>query len=174
MKTILCIDDDVVLLPLYRKILENKGFRVMTADNGVTGLALLHHQRIDLLVTDILMPDMDGMQIMLAIRGMKPRPRILAISGGGQYLEGETLLEIAQTMGANETLEKPFTADELFAAIRKIKFDDDPGTQEVGKTSDPTHGTPMTLHGREDHENTVIGPLPARNPTTTSMTPLPR
>ncbi|MBF0614473.1 MAG: response regulator [Magnetococcales bacterium] len=120
MTTILCVEDDAQLLALYRRVLEGHGFKVLTAGSGQEGLKQLHSGPIDLVITDMLMPEMDGVELILQVLMMQPRPLILAVSGGGQYLLGSSLLHTADALGVQGTLLKPFTGEMLVAEVFKV------------------------------------------------------
>lgn len=119
MTTILCVEDDPQLLSLYRRVLDGQGFTVLTADSGKAALKFLKTRPIDLVITDMLMPEMDGVELILQLISMQPRPLILAISGGGQYLLGTSLLHTANALGVQGTLLKPFTGEMLIAEVYK-------------------------------------------------------
>ncbi|MEO5346406.1 MAG: response regulator [Magnetococcus sp. YQC-9] len=131
MTTILCVEDDAQQLNLYRRLLEEQGYAVLTAENGLTGLALLQSNRVDLVLTDIIMPDMDGVELICRILAMRPPPVIVAISGGGQYLTGLSLLKTVGLMGVRHTLLKPFTGKILLNAVWRALQDTTPDTNRV-------------------------------------------
>ena len=94
------------------------GFEVVAASNGRLGLELLDTTPVDAVITDILMPEQEGLETIREARQRFPEIRILAISGGGAG-GGETqLLRFAESFGADQTLPKPFTGSQLVAAVR--------------------------------------------------------
>lgn len=117
MARILVIDDDAMVRETIRDILESQGYSVEEAENGRTGLAKMRKNRADLVVTDIIMPEMEGIEAMLAVREEFPGVKVIAISGGGRTANYD-FLEVAGKLGANKTLQKPFTRDELLRAVR--------------------------------------------------------
>ncbi|MBF0191002.1 MAG: response regulator [Magnetococcales bacterium] len=117
MKTILCVEDDAQLLGLYSRMLQDQGFAVLTAHSGESGLEVLRIAQVDLLITDILMPDMDGVELIFHVLSLHPDLPILAISGGGQYLSGSSLLKTVSLMGVQGTLLKPFSQEALIATV---------------------------------------------------------
>jgi DNA-binding NtrC family response regulator len=115
---ILVIDDDPALRELTRLILHNAGYETDSAGNGRKGLQMLSHQEYALVVTDMLMPEMEGLQLMLECRHHHPDMKFIAVSGG--YSRGAfDALPAAHAMGALETLYKPFSTEELLAAVRR-------------------------------------------------------
>jgi len=120
MSKILLIDDDRLVAKSLKRFLEAHDNTVITAENGLIAKHLLEDITFDLIITDILMPREDGIQVIMHARHNKKLPTpILAISGGG--LEDPKLyLESAQSLGANEVLRKPFTNEQLLSAIKRL------------------------------------------------------
>ena len=114
MATILCIDDEESVRRLFQVALERAGYRVLTAENGKHGLRLLEHQEVDLILVDIFMPGMDGLELIPLLRKMRPANKIIAISGA---LGKMNHLEPAKYLGADDTLKKPFSLQELLDAV---------------------------------------------------------
>jgi two-component system, chemotaxis family, chemotaxis protein CheY len=119
METILVIDDEPAMRQMIRGILESAAYRVIEAPNGTVGLAQFRDHRPCLVITDILMPDKDGIQAVKELRKFDPEARIIAISGGGRakYMN---FLAIAKEFGAAESLSKPFRRDELLASVTRV------------------------------------------------------
>jgi two-component system, chemotaxis family, chemotaxis protein CheY len=115
-KKILLVDDDEPLRRMIRLTLEQRGFSVVEAKDGNDALAEHTKSPCDLILTDVLMPQRDGLELILALRQVAPSPKLIAMSGGGQ-LSAARYLRIARRLGAVRILEKPFTAPELIAAI---------------------------------------------------------
>ena len=111
MATILCIDDEEQARRLSKVALEDAGYRVLTAENRAHGLRLLEQQQVDLILVDIFIPDMDGLELILRLRKIRPSNKIIAISAGTNYLD------IAKPLGANDTLQKPFSVQKLLATV---------------------------------------------------------
>ncbi|NGZ28730.1 MAG: response regulator [Magnetococcales bacterium] len=120
MTQILLIEDEVQLQSLYQRFLKEAGYLVISTDSGKSAFEILAKIHIDLLITDILMPEMDGIEIIWHLRNMNNPPPIIAISGGGMYLQKKNLLEMAKEFGVQYTLSKPFTQDELLATVKKV------------------------------------------------------
>ena len=114
MATILLIDDEDSVRMVYQIALERAGYRVLTAENGKHGLRLLEHQEVDLILVDIFMPEMDGLELIPLLRKMRPASKIIAITAGS----GEkNYLNVAKHLGAHDTLKKPFSRQELLDAV---------------------------------------------------------
>jgi CheY-like chemotaxis protein len=114
MATILCIDDEESVRRLFQVALEGAGYRVLIAESGQHGLRLLEHQEVDLILVDIFMPDMDGLEVIQLLRKTRPASKIIAISGRSGHMNH---LDIAKHLGAHDTLMKPFSLQELLDAV---------------------------------------------------------
>lgn len=114
MATILLIDDDDQVRILFQVALAGAGYRVLVAENGKHGLRLLERQEVDLVLVDILMADMDGLELIPLLRRMQPVCKIIAMSGGSGEWDP---LHTAKHLGANDTLKKPFSVQELLDAV---------------------------------------------------------
>jgi DNA-binding NtrC family response regulator len=119
MARILLADDEAKLRDLFARYLSGLGHDVRTAGDGHEVMAALSEAPADLLVTDINMPGMDGIEILTALRKQGSAVPVIAISGGG-YLDKDLLLTSASMLGALVTLEKPFALDELRSAVEQI------------------------------------------------------
>ena len=117
-RRILLIDDNDPFRTMVRRMLVTAGYDVQEAANGETGVASYRQQRSDLVFTDIMMPDQDGLATIRELRRVDPLVRIIAISGGDPARGG--YLEIALKLGARRILQKPFTLDELLAAVTEV------------------------------------------------------
>ena len=107
MARILIIDDDPSILSTLRRAVERAGHEVSAADNGLAGLAQLASAPVDLVVTDIVMPEMEGIELIERLRRGYPGLPVIAMSGGGRVLPN-TYLALARAMGASRILIKPF------------------------------------------------------------------
>src|SRR5260221_1614501 len=103
---ILVIDEDDLMRVFVVALLEKRHYSVVSANNGLTGIAHVSDSDFDLVVTDIVMPDMEGLETIKHIRRHKPAIKILAVSGGGST-KGD-YLKYATGLGANAVLAKPF------------------------------------------------------------------
>ncbi len=119
MAHILVIDDDPVLRRVITLALEAVGHSVLRCENGRKAIDFLTHDRADLLITDIIMPEMDGVETVRAARRLQPHLPILAISGGGSFDPGD-YLGMARAFGATDVLPKPFHPADLVAHVAKL------------------------------------------------------
>lgn len=115
--SILVVDDEETIRNLVEILLVNRGHKASTAADGKSALRKLSEQHFDLVITDIIMPDMDGIEIISSVKKMRPEVRILAISGGGGHLPSRDCLRIAKLIGAHVTLAKPFKESQLLESI---------------------------------------------------------
>jgi DNA-binding NtrC family response regulator len=115
MATILVIDDQEPIRALLRIALEEAGHDVLEASNGRLGLALYRARSADLIITDIVMPEVDGLELMLDLTRNFLNVKVIAISGG---LEGEATLHVAKLLGARQTFHKPLDMEQLLSAVR--------------------------------------------------------
>ena len=130
MALILLIDDDDSLRTMLRLTLTDSGHTVIEARNGREGLALFPHACADLVITDIVMPESEGFEVLMTLRDKQPPVRIIAISGGG--LQSPTdYLQMAKGMGAAKVLEKPFSNEALMAAVDEVLAEPAPDVRGV-------------------------------------------
>ena len=114
MATILLIDDEEQIRMIFQVMLAEAGYHVLTAESGRHGLRLLEHQEVDLILVDLFMPDMDGLELIPVLRKTRPATKIIAITAG----EGvRNYLDTAKYMGAHATLKKPLNLQELLDAV---------------------------------------------------------
>ncbi len=118
MPHLLVIEDDDQLRSMLRLTLEEMGHTVAVARDGNQGLAEQARHPADLVLTDLIMPEKDGVETIMALRKENPGGKIIAMSGGGRNTAA-SYLQIAQMLGARRILTKPFTLEELDAAIRR-------------------------------------------------------
>jgi len=118
MSRILIVEDTKLMRDSLIDVLSAAGHEIVTADNGLIAVELVAAgSQFDIIVTDIIMPEMDGIQTILEIQTMLPQARIIAISGGSARLDKAQGLETASRLGAVAVLEKPFEVDALLGAI---------------------------------------------------------
>ena len=129
MISILLIDDEKDVRDAVAQILSRAGYRVETTDNAEMGLAMLEENDFDLLITDIIMPGIDGVQAIKAVREKNKKMKILAISGGGNFglkdyepqaIKTTAYLQAAADAGADSILTKPFTRVELVELVSNL------------------------------------------------------
>ena len=118
--TILIIDDDPLLRAIAGEMLMSAGYTVLEAEDGVAGQATLDVAPIDLIITDMLMPEMDGVESIMAIRRKRPSTPVIAISAGSRHQPSGDLLRLAAALGANATLSKPLKRGELLALVERL------------------------------------------------------
>ena len=117
--TVLLIDDDQALLELMAQAFRQAGYVTQTASNGRMGLRMLDSCRPDLVVTDIVMPEMEGIGAILQIKRRPKPPLIIAISGAGPGGRRD-YLSWARHLGADEVLAKPFRSSQLLAMADRL------------------------------------------------------
>ena len=117
--SILVIDDDVQLRAFLCEVLDQEGYQVYQAENGTIGSEMFDAHTPDLVLTDIVMPEKEGMELIMELRHANPALPIIAMSGGNAGFSG-SYLAAAGKLGANATLAKPFTASHLLAAIEEL------------------------------------------------------
>jgi DNA-binding response OmpR family regulator len=115
MPRILLIDDDTAVRTTVRVMLERSGFEVVEAGDGKAAQRLL--AGVDLVITDVLMPDMDGVDVMAMVRREGHSVPVIAMSGGGK-VDSKSYLEMARALGAFATIAKPFELEHLLTTVR--------------------------------------------------------
>jgi CheY-like chemotaxis protein len=120
---ILLIDDDDMTRGVVRRMLEAAGHEVAEATDGHAGIALYHARPSDVVITDILMPERDGLETIRALRQYDAAVKIIAISGGGHSAAVSDFLDAAQAFGARRVLMKPFSKSELETALVEVLAD---------------------------------------------------
>ncbi len=116
--TILLADDSPELRTMLTDWLRRAGHIVMGASSGNEAAAVLRRAHVDVVITDVVMPDGDGIELIREFRDRQPGLRFVAISGGGQGVGTLDCLALAREAGADLCLRKPFTPAELLAALR--------------------------------------------------------
>jgi DNA-binding response OmpR family regulator len=119
-KQILIVEDDTSIRNLCRSKLEETGYTVSEAPNGVKASLWLDHNHPDLVITDVVMPEMDGIEFAYELRRKNSKVAILAISAGDAYTSKEMCLDLMKSLGAVDTLTKPFELDQLVAAVKNL------------------------------------------------------
>ncbi|MGH6933713.1 MAG: response regulator [Dongiaceae bacterium] len=116
---LMVIDDEPLVRATLKAILMDAGYDVTVAANGRDGLRQLGARRVDLVVTDILMPEMEGIETIRAIRRRHPDVKIVAISGG-VGVEGSQLLDSAGKLGAHQILAKSSVPDQIVGTVEAL------------------------------------------------------
>jgi CheY-like chemotaxis protein len=119
MLKILIIDDDATIRNVFNQFLNSLGYEVITAVNGKEGIRVMKENRPDLMITDILMPEMDGLEILLQIRKEHDDMPVIAISGGIRALP-INFLNQAKLFGARHVFEKPVPLEVLKKAVVEL------------------------------------------------------
>jgi DNA-binding response OmpR family regulator len=114
---ILLVEDEEQLRDLLKIVLVDEGYEVSEASNGTRVCDMHQQQRFDLVITDLLMPDKEGLSVITDLRRIDQDVRIIAMSGG-EGGRGESYLKMAQKLGARRTLSKPFSIDEFLETVR--------------------------------------------------------
>lgn len=117
MWSVLIVDDQPQIRQLIRDALEGAGYHVEEACDGKEGLACYREQSPDLVLMDILMPDQDGLDAIMALRREFPESRIIAMTGGTDGVGGLNVLDVATMLGARRTLQKPFELQVLLDVV---------------------------------------------------------
>ena len=120
--TILLIDDDDTLRNMLKVYLEKHDFSVLEAENGKIGIELYKEHEPDLVITDIIMPDMEGLETIKELKRHDSGIKIIVISGGGR-LNPDTYLNMAKQFGVQRTFIKPFHMKDMLAAVKKLTED---------------------------------------------------
>lgn len=117
-RTILIIDDDAGMRTTIRRSLESAGYKTIEAPSGVQGIKLFQEHRPDLVISDVIMPEMEGIETVRRLRKLDENVRIIAISGSTN--SGLDFLGFMKKFGAAETLEKPFHRQDLLDAVARV------------------------------------------------------
>ena len=119
-RKVLVVEDDPDLLMLLTAAFVREGFETYSAKNGRLGVETVRTLKPDLMVTDIVMPEMEGIGTILEARRSSPDTKVIAISGGGHYGRSQNFLVWAHELGADEVLAKPFRMSSLIMAARVV------------------------------------------------------
>jgi len=117
--TVLVVEDDVVVRETCAMLLEDAGFNVVAAINGIDGLRKFHKIKPDVVLTDIIMPEKEGISLITDLRRGSKDVKIVAMSGGGR-IGNMDFVTLATALGANAGLRKPFDDQELVETIRAV------------------------------------------------------
>jgi len=115
MASILIVDDEAPIRTLLRRILEHDGHTVREAANGQIGLIMYREEPADLVITDILMPERDGMEVTLALTQEFLDAKVIAMTGA---TGDQNFLNVAKLFGARHVIQKPFTIEEVLRIVR--------------------------------------------------------
>ena len=119
MARILVIDDDPQVRAMLRQMLERAGYEVVDARDGKEAIKRYHEERVDLVITDLIMPEMEGIETIMELQRDNPDAKIIAISGGGR-IGPESYLHIAEQLGALRTFAKPIEREEFLETVEEV------------------------------------------------------
>ena len=137
MSRILLVDDDHLLRGFLATVLTEAGHSVLPAVDGRQAMDLLHVSAVDLIVTDIVMPELEGVELILTLSRERPSLPIIAMSGDPRH--SKLFLEMAAKLGARRVLSKPFGPAALLAAISDALCNAPPADSELPSRDKPRH-----------------------------------
>ncbi len=117
---ILVVDDNIDLLKLLDNFLTSKGYEIFSCDNGKEAKNNFLEFAPDIVITDIVMPESDGIELLMDLRKINPHINVIAISGGNRGYAGE-YLHMAEKLGANSVLSKPFELSRLLEEVKMLE-----------------------------------------------------
>lgn len=129
MKKILLVDDEAAIRSMLSVLLKTETRTFVEASNGTVAQEILETDSFDLIISDVIMPDCDGIELVMAIRRKLPEVPVIIMSGGGR-VHASHYLNLAEKLGAARVFEKPFNAQDLRAAV----------TELLGETTAPVVG----------------------------------
>ena len=116
---ILVIEDDFAVRELIQETLLRAGYDVRSAEDGDVGMSMFRERNPDLVITDIIMPQKEGLQTIREMKLEAPQVKVIAMSGGGRHSNGD-YLKLARKFGAERTVAKPFMRDEMLSIVREV------------------------------------------------------
>lgn len=119
MPGVLIVEDDVELREMLKLSLTRRNFIVLEAENGKEAITHFKPSLTDVVITDLIMPEEDGLKVIMTLRNLKPSLKIIAMSGGGKAGPG-SYLNLAQALGADAIFSKPFSTGEMVKNIEKL------------------------------------------------------
>lgn len=119
MATILIVDDNRTIRWSLSKLFRSSGYQVVEACDGREALTALVMNDVDMVLTDLYMPEVDGIELLIRLKDSKRAAPIIAMSGGG-HLDTTAVLTLARDLGVSATIEKPFTADDLLELVDDV------------------------------------------------------
>lgn len=120
MARILLVDDDDLVLKGAQRVLQRAGHEVWESNSPKTALHMLEHVSVDVVITDVYMPGMNGVEFVRRMGGRESGKRIIAMTGGGVINTASELLAMARAAGAERTIAKPFGPGELTTAVDDV------------------------------------------------------
>jgi DNA-binding response OmpR family regulator len=122
MAKILVLDDELSILLMIKKMLEKAGYEVIVALNGKEGMQLFEKEKPDMVITDIIMPEKEGLETIFELRKVHPQLKIIAISGGGR-ISPDGYLPGAKLLGADMVFPKPLVQKDFLTAVAALLSD---------------------------------------------------
>ena len=119
MKRILVIDDDFHVRDMLERLLRKAGYDAQPAENGAEAVKMHRGNPMDLVITDIIMPEKEGLEVITEFRREYPSVKLIAISGGGR-IGSDNYLKMAKLLGAERTFAKPVDTSQLLTAIEEL------------------------------------------------------
>ena len=119
LKNILLVDDEESIRKMVRAVLGEDKYSFAEASNGVEALSLMETQSFDLILTDVIMPDCDGIELVMSVRKKLPGIKVIVMSGGGR-VRADHYLNLAEKLGAARVFEKPFNTAELRETVSEL------------------------------------------------------
>jgi len=124
MKNILLVDDEESIRKMVRAVLSDEEYVFTEANNGAEALEILESAEFDLIITDVIMPDCDGIELVMTVRKKLPDIKVIVMSGGGR-VRADHYLNLAEKLGAARVFEKPFNTTELRETVRELLAETD-------------------------------------------------
>lgn len=134
MKTVLIADDDPTLRAIAEELLAPEGYRILLAKDGLEALSLVEAHDVDLIVLDMLMPKMDGLETIMHLRRRNNTVRILAISSGGT-MDADSLLKPAAVFGADRVMAKPLRISTFASTVAEMLAEPVSANSPFGSTA---------------------------------------
>ncbi|MBT5448964.1 MAG: response regulator [Gemmatimonadetes bacterium] len=116
-KVILVVDDDPVMRESVRDILEIENYKVIEAGDGIDGLPIVKKEHVDLVITDILMSQVDGNELVFKLKRFRPDLKVIGMTGGGRLVSVEQVKQLCPDVLFEKILTKPFLREELLAQV---------------------------------------------------------
>lgn len=120
MPRLILVEDDPQVRGMLSETLREEGYDVVEASNGKEAVTLFRESPAELVITDIIMPEQDGVETIHALRREFPDVKIIAISGGSANIRGDYLLGTANALGAIKTFNKPVDMNELLETVKNV------------------------------------------------------
>ena len=118
--SILIVDDDAEIRQMICKMLATVNLQALGASNGIKAMSIVKKQPVDLVITDIVMPEQEGLETIRQLKKGYPHIKIIAISGGGKMDNAKNYLSVAKAFGADIVLSKPFLTKELLSSVTAL------------------------------------------------------